>query len=61
MNIQEYVDLIKETMSKNGVEWDTTTAHLAVYKYIKSPAISNYYHNFEFDNLSHNRLLSYRI
>lgn len=47
MNIQEYVDLIKETMAKNGVEWDTTTAHLAVYKYIKSPAISNYYHNFE--------------
>lgn len=47
MNIQEYVDLIKETMTKNGVEWDTTTAHLAVYKYIKSPAISDYYRSFE--------------
>lgn len=47
MRIQEYVDLIKETMDKNGIEWDTTTAHLAVYKYMKSPAISTYYHNFE--------------
>jgi hypothetical protein len=45
--MQEYVDLIKEKMAENGIEWDNTTAHLAVYKYIKSPAISHYYHNFE--------------
>jgi len=47
MRMQEYVDLIKEITEKQGVEWDNTTATLAVYQYLNSPAISNYYNNLK--------------
>lgn len=47
MRMQEYVDLIKEITEKNGVDWDNTTATLAIYQYMNSPAISHYYNNFQ--------------
>jgi len=47
MKIQEYVDLIKEINKKNGIEWDSTTATLAIYKFLKSPALADYYTNLE--------------
>lgn len=47
MKIQEYVDLIKEINEKNGVEWDSTTSTLAIYKFLKSPAVADYYTNLE--------------
>lgn len=45
--MQEYVDLIKEITEKNGLDWDNTTATLAIYQYMNSPAISHYYDNFK--------------
>lgn len=47
MKIQEYVELIKEINKKNGVEWDFTTSTLALYKFVKSPAVADYYTNLE--------------
>jgi len=47
MNLQEYVDLIREINEKNDLKWDSTTATLAVYKYLKSPALGAYYKNLE--------------
>lgn len=47
MKIQEYVDLIKEINDKNSVEWDSATATLAIYKFLKSPALADYYTNLE--------------
>lgn len=47
MKIQEYVELIKEINKKNGVEWDFTTSTLALYKFLKSPAVADYYTNLE--------------
>lgn len=47
MKMQEYVDLIRELNKKNGVEWDKTTSILAVYQYMRSPAVSEYYSGFE--------------
>jgi len=47
MKIQEYVELIKEINKKNGVEWDFTTSTLALYKFLKSPALADYYTHLE--------------
>jgi len=47
MRLQEYVDLIIEKNKEHGLDWDTTTATLAIYKYLKSPALADYYHNIE--------------
>jgi len=47
MKINEYVNLIRETKIKNNIEWNDTIATLAIYKYLKSPAISDYYKNIQ--------------
>lgn len=47
MKIQEYVDLIREIKNKNGLEWNSNVATLAVYQYLKSPAISDYYNTID--------------
>lgn len=47
MNLQQYVDLIREINQKNDLKWDSTTATLAIYKYLKSPALGAYYKNLE--------------
>lgn len=47
MRLQEYVDLIIEKNKEHGLEWDTTTATLAIYKYLKSPALADYYRHIE--------------
>lgn len=47
MRLQEYIDLIIEKNKEHGLEWNTTTATLAIYKYLKSPALSDYYRNIE--------------
>jgi hypothetical protein len=47
MRMSEYVDLINEINTKNGVEWDNLTSTLAIYQYMQSLAVSEYYNNFE--------------
>lgn len=47
MKMQEYVDLIREKKEKQGIEWDVTTATLAVYQYMRTPAVSAYYAHLE--------------
>lgn len=45
MNMQDYMKLIKEIKDNKGMDWDDNIATLAVHKYLKTPAISDFYKN----------------